>query len=821
MAISNARNGYINGTTSGWVARSLFNVGDTLYAVVLNTSAVVIEVHKSTDGGVTWTEQDSGDSLAHSGATHSYDANMPLSGSEAGFIYVAYRTASTTVRVRRFDTSTDTWEATDLGSANASTVVQSDFGMGLVVRSNGDVVILYRNSTNQDTYITKYESGAWSISTVRTTATTVALCATMTANSDMAHLMIHETTNGDVHHRSVDSGSSLGTIGTLDATSITTIWYSSFMGYVNDGGTHRLGFANWDSTGELDFLYTTSSATPTFTTVGSLSPTSTTDPGKMGGTVVGYNGQWHVIWSGNGRGSIHYDVSDDYASPAFGADTTPVTGLANDPAVYAIAAPTGVPVLYTDHTTPSVDLFWAAGAPASTGATGTVTGDTVPVVGGSVTGTAGTGATGTVTGDTVAVTGGSVTGTAGSAGVDATGTVLNETTYTNYMPNPSAEVDEAEWDDFTFVLGGSATVASSTEQAYVGTHSIKVTCVTASDLTAFGFAHTGVVLAISQTLSAGDVSGNNLAYSVRARSGTGTSGNALEISDGDISTFSTGIALSTSWTGETHTYTSSSDFSGFFVFVECTNGETFYLDAAYIAVNEPLPPGDYGDGDTAGWSWSGTPDDSSSSITISNAVVVEGGTVSATAGLGATATVTGDNVPLAYGSITATAGTGATGTVTGDTIPVVGGSVTGTGDTVADATGTVSVDNVPITGGTVSATAGTSDTATVTADTVPITGGSVSATAGLGDSATVTGDTIPITGGTVTGTGQVSIIPQGVVTGTAGYAVARITGTIGNAYRVAGTMDRVSRITGVTGNAERVVGTYDRADRITGTMDNA
>jgi hypothetical protein len=698
MAISNARNGYINGTTSGWVARSLFNVGDTLYAVVLNTSAVLIEVHKSTDGGVTWTEQDSGDSLAHSGATHSYDANMPLSGSEAGFIYVAYRTASTTVRVRRFDTSTDTWEATDLGSANASTVVQSDFGMGLVVRSNGDVVILYRNSTNQDTYITKYESGAWSISTVRTTATTVALCATMTANSDMAHLMIHETTNGDVHHRSVDSGSSLGTIGTLDATSITTIWYSSFMGYVNDGGTHRLGFANWDSTGELDFLYTTSSATPTFTTVGALSPTSTTDPGKMGGTVVGYNGQWHVIWSGDGVGSIHYDVSDDYASPAFGTDTTPITGLANDPAVYAIAAPTGVPVLYTDHTTPSVDLFWAAGAPASTGDTGTVTGDTVAVTGGSVSGTADAvvDATGTVSADTIPLAYGSITATAGTSD---SATITGDTIPLAY-----------------------GSVTATTGAGDTGT-------ITADTVTVTGGSVTGTAAAL------GTVTGDTvpLAYgTVSATAGTsdtGTvSGDTVPVTGGSI-TGAAGVLGTV--TGSTVVVAGQT--------VTGNAGST--VDATGVVNADTVP--------IAGGTVSGTAE-AIASVT-GDVMPISGDAVTGTAGTSATGTVSGDTAVISGGVVTGTAGTSvdATGTVSADTIPVAGGSVTAT--TGAGDSASVTADTIPITGGTVSGTANA--LGQVTTGAIIVTGGTVLATAGQAAAAIVSGSTVIISGGTVTGEG--------------------------------------------------------------------
>lgn len=365
MAITNARNGYINGTTSGWVARSLFSVGSDLYAVVLNTSAVLIEVHKSTDYGATWTEQDSSNSLSHAGATYSYDANMPLSGTETEFIYVAYRTATNTVRVRRFDTSADTWESTDIDAADATTAAHSDFGLGIAIRSDNDVILGYRNSSTNDTAYTVYEGTNWAAGVnVHTTNTSILMSVTMTGNSDMCHFLFFESTANDLTQRSLDNTNALGTVGDLDASAMTGPLYSGFMSYVNDGGTHRIAAAKQDSTGEFDFNHSTSSSAPTWSAISDLSPTTTTDPGMMGGTVVPMNGKYWTVWSGDGRGSIHGDVSDDYATPAFGTDVDIVTGLANDPAVYAVATPTGVGVLYTNHTTPSVDFKWAWGSPA-------------------------------------------------------------------------------------------------------------------------------------------------------------------------------------------------------------------------------------------------------------------------------------------------------------------------------------------------------------------------------------------------------------------------------------------------------------------------
>jgi len=999
VAISNARTGYINGTTSGWVARSLFSVGDNLYAVVLNTSASLIEVHKSTDGGVTWTEQDSSDSLSHSNAAHSYDANVPYTSN--GYIYVAYRTATNTVRVRRFDTSTDTWESTDIGSADASTTAHSDFGIALAVRSDGDVILVYRNSSNNDLYHRIYEGSSWAAQVaIHTSNTSIPLSIVMTDNSDMAHVFFYEETASDFTQRSIDSSNTLGTVGDLDSSVSTTRLLSSFGGYVNDGGTHRISIIQKDSGGEADFLFTTSGSAPSWSITTNLSPTTSTDPGILIGTSVPFQNRWHAIWSGNGRGYIHADRSDDFATPAFGTDRDVIFGLANDPACYAVATPTGIPVLYTDHTTPSVDLVWAVGsAPSptielsegvasantsaattlavakpsgladddvayitvhlSTGtisavpsgftelasdltqigcrlylyrkvitnaagepatwdfttssttssgiswwargadlttpedtavtiatsgtdsggttitgvtttmddtvlitascfnatgttlygptqsadikriteasyrrqivtfesrpsagatgnrsainstsgapsanfafairpaagnvdATGTVSSSAVAVTGGSVTGTAGQGATGTVSVSGITVTGGTVTGTDVSP-VDATGTVVN-TTYTNHMPNPSAETGVDWWGDGDlFLESGNPEFTITQGASWAESGSNSVHCVAENPFSAdfalafglsgvftndFGFiligfdGSNGPIPAAATDVVTARVMLNASADLVGKKA---TLGDLLNL---DWATASTLVL------GEnelTYTWTATAEVALPVVAVEVDATEEFDLDAAYIAINEPLPPGNYGDGDSPGWAWSGTPHASTSSIEIAPAVLIVGETVSATAGQSAVGTVSGSAVTVSGASVTGTTGQSDTGTVSAQSIPITGASVTGTAGQ-ADS-GTVSASAVVITGGTVDGTAGASIPATgeVAAQSIPITGGSVTATTGQGATGSVNAQAVTITGNTVTATAGQSAIGA-VLASTIAVSGASIAGSAG------------------------------------------
>ena len=795
MAISNARNGYINGTTSGWVARSLFAVGNNLYAVVLNTSAVLIEVHKSTDGGVTWTEQDSSNSRSHSGATHSYDANMPLSGTTTDLIYVAYRTATNTIRVRTFSTTTDTWAGSDVGGADASTTANFNFGIGVAVRSDNDVLLLFRDN-NDDVAYRRYEGSSWAASaTLNTTQTSIPLSLTMTGNSDMAHALYFEQVNNDISTRSIDSSNTLGTHGDLDATALAGPIYSSFMGYVNDGGTHRIAALSNDSTGEFDLLYSTSGSAPAWTTVGSVSPTSTSDPGRMGGVVVPYNGKWVTVWSGDGRGSIHMDVSDDRSSPTFGQDTDIVTGLANDPAVYAALASSGVPVLYTDHTTPSVDLVWAQGGPTS---------GVYPV----------------------SVQQQQVT----SANAVSSFTGLNATTGGNLLVAAISGKIGTTQSISTITDSGGNTWTKITDGVISGSNTRQELwyCQSATSITSLTVTYTGTVLASSLTLY--DIAGSDVSSPINAYSTAGSndttsdttfgagspqaaSGPALLIGSITSASQSTLSAMRASalWTENWQTgsgtlqlhasayrkvadasayplsFISSGSSTNSYTWVaiaEATAGGSGTVSAATIPIAGGSVTGTAGQGDTGtvsadtipitGASVTGTfPVDATGTVTGDN-VPLAYGSVTGTAGTGDSATVTADTVPITGGSVSATAGTGATGTITGSTVVIAGASVTGTGDTSVGATGTVSADTIPIAGASVSATAGA--TGNVTGSTIAVTGGSVSATAGTSATGTVTGATISIVGGTVNATageaataiitGSTVVISGGSVTAT-------------------------------------------------------
>jgi hypothetical protein len=157
-------------------------------------------------------------------------------------------------------------------------------------------------------------------------------------------------------------------------------------------------------------------------------------------------------------------------------------------------------------------------------------------------------------------------------------------------------------------------------------------------------------------------------------------------------------------------------------------------------------------------------------IVTGKGIVVGGGSVTATAGSGATGTVSAGAIVVGGGSITGSAG--ATGIVTAGAILVGGGAVTGSGGTASGAEGVVTSKGITVVGGTVTATAGQSATGTITAGAIVVGGGSVTGVAGT--TGIVTGKAITVGGSTVTATAGQSA--TGIVTGK-GIIVGGITVT--------------------------------------------
>lgn len=460
-AISSSRTGYISGTTSGWAAKPLHGIGSTnLYAVVLDTSAVKIRVYKGTGDG-TWTEQDSANAVSHSGALHSYSSGAPLTAN--GYIYVLYRTATSTLRVRRFDTTTDTWETSDVGSADAATTAHPDYGVSVDVRSDGDVIVAYRDNSGgaADTRIvhTRWEGTSWNAPTDSTgTSSDWNVQGSLISTTDQVIWFMFDNAASDESTQGLTAANGFVAGFAFDQDTSAGRLFAAHPGYVLDGATHRPGLASKDTTGELDFrIY--GNLNPSGATVTNAVSDAGHDPGVAGAAVAVYNSLWYVVWS-SGTAIYADGGTGTISAPTFGTDVSLVSGLGSDPIVYAVGTANGVPVLYTDPTGPSVDIVWAAGAPAS-GTTPQSSSETGTLSGTDAEATVAAAASSSETGTTSATHGDS--GSATTTG--DTGTLSVTDASTPVIAQPSTE---------TGTIGGTdaeTTVAATASSSETGTTS--------------------------------------------------------------------------------------------------------------------------------------------------------------------------------------------------------------------------------------------------------------------------------------------------------------------------------------------------------------
>jgi hypothetical protein len=307
VASTIASNATIGSATSA--ARSAWATASALYVVVADIATSKHRVYKSTDG-TTWTEQDAADAPAFNISTSS----TWLAG---GYLYLVYFTAINTLRVRRFNTSTDSWETADIGAADITTAASNAHSVRVVVRSDGDVIVFYRNSTDSDVYYARYEGVSWTAVAVHTTNTSAPQDATIDS-SDRTYFFFHEETANDASVRTLDSANTLGTQGDLDAAAHATFMRASNACLYNDGTNNKVGILTRDTGGELDFQHATQADNPSWTAVNAVS--TSTAPQTHSCAVETFNSKVYAVWSeGN---TIKYDASDDLATPAFGADVT-------------------------------------------------------------------------------------------------------------------------------------------------------------------------------------------------------------------------------------------------------------------------------------------------------------------------------------------------------------------------------------------------------------------------------------------------------------------------------------------------------------------
>lgn len=307
-------------------SRAAWATSTAFYVVPLATTTYRLHIIGSTNGS-TWTELDG--------------ANIPLGNFELpysswlhtdGFIYAFYAPIFPgTYRVRRFDTSTDTWETSDYTGVDVSVNVGDQASVRIVLTSNNEIICFYQDINTLEPTYRRWDGAAWSAETSIAAVDGRPLDA-IVDGSDRVVLYYANATANKTQAVTLDMGSTLGTITDIDATANATSRWSAHVCRFNDGTDDRIGLLSYSSGGTVDCYSGTEGATlGSLTTTTGLS-TSTVNPGNIALTFFG--GNLYTCWSDDTDfHTVGSAVSTSLTPPTFDPELayTPSGGIVSAP----------------------------------------------------------------------------------------------------------------------------------------------------------------------------------------------------------------------------------------------------------------------------------------------------------------------------------------------------------------------------------------------------------------------------------------------------------------------------------------------------------
>lgn len=198
------------------IAGNAITVGTSLYLVTHSrTAPYPTRMMKSTNQGASWTEMDSAN-------RPSTNITFTCGGVRYrnGIIYINRRSATNTLTVYRFDTSTDTW-TTSIGNATTAAQAANAHYTQLHVRSDNDVLVVYTSSADpSDLMYARYE-GSWNsdISFADLTSGGASRCtALLMDRNDIATVIYNNDALDDMEYRTIDASNVVSAASQLAAT---------------------------------------------------------------------------------------------------------------------------------------------------------------------------------------------------------------------------------------------------------------------------------------------------------------------------------------------------------------------------------------------------------------------------------------------------------------------------------------------------------------------------------------------------------------------------------------------------------------------------
>lgn len=365
--------------TSSGMFQVLSEKPKALYVVTQDSGASPkVRIHKSTDWGANWSEQDSSNAPSAYNASYAFDATDTRSGPYLG---VARFTGAKTVQVRTFNMATDTWSASDYGGGSEPAAfiyyININLNIDHQIMDDDCGACAVHGSSEADTADLVFtragdRSSAWSSATSllagSSSQESVLLDSAMDKTSPGRATRIYtDAANSDVSYRTLVL-SSQGTQGDLDTTGadiglgeVSTLTAQVFR---NSSHVDQVLAAFIDADGTLEErLMTLESGTPGLATQHEIS--SSTSYADRFLSTTKHGSDLYVVATPSDS-AIDYFVDAD-ADGSWGSAQSWKTGLTTVRLSQAFAVPGGVGIIvcYAEDTTVKTDWLIGPNLPVS------------------------------------------------------------------------------------------------------------------------------------------------------------------------------------------------------------------------------------------------------------------------------------------------------------------------------------------------------------------------------------------------------------------------------------------------------------------------
>lgn len=355
--------------------------GSDLYAILRDNTNNTLEAWRSTDGGDTWSEQDSANHPATSATSGMKHQHVVASGST---LYIAYTpSGSSRMQITAFSMSSNTWQARQ-DSGIAPDVANNVSGTGprlFTRRSDGSFVVLHQGTPEKvmgteyrRAKVFYYASGAWNGPYDVQGSANSPIADTLPGHEyhydvrsivlgagDRVHLTYSNTNVGNLFHRILKSDNTFLTQEGVQL-SLGSAAYSVGvpMAYA-DGDNTKLFYPFVGATSQPLMAGRTTSADTLSWTEETISATTTSDPeyttappgaAAADGTTI------HTFWADDTTQDIYRD--SDGGSGSWGTDTEwkdAVTCNGMNAVYFEYAGTKYVGVLYDNALTVTFDRY--------------------------------------------------------------------------------------------------------------------------------------------------------------------------------------------------------------------------------------------------------------------------------------------------------------------------------------------------------------------------------------------------------------------------------------------------------------------------------